>query len=197
MDIDNAEETEVLRHDLFSQFKNNSSFGCIGHTANYWYLCDYFGDSNYKVRAQIFIDGNEKLINDFEREIRGETFRSPEDFNRRFETFKAAKGQHYNGGSDAKIRITTNGNAGMAASKLQDWQTANKRGGNGYGSIYNAENGVEAFLTPRGEVYGFIDKNSDMYLDERKISPEHPIHEYTHIWDRVICYIFRIFHYLC
>lgn len=41
--------------------------------------------------------------------------------------------------------------------------------------------------TPEGEVYGFIDpETKDMYLDETIISPEHPIHEYTHLWDRAV-----------
>ena len=30
----------------------------FGQTANYWYLCDYFGDSNYIIRAQIHIYGH-------------------------------------------------------------------------------------------------------------------------------------------
>ena len=92
--------------------------GCIGRTANYWYLCDYFGDSTYKIRAQILIDGNEKLLKAFEKEIKNETFRSPEDFGRRFETFKSRKGKHYDGGTDATFRITNNGDAGMALSEL-------------------------------------------------------------------------------
>ena len=29
-------------------------------------------------------------------------------------------------------------------------------------------------------------KDNKIYLDERIISPEHPIHEYTHLWDRVV-----------
>ncbi len=48
--------------------KEESSCGCIGRTADYWYLCDYFGDSKYRIRAQISIDGNEDLINAFEDE---------------------------------------------------------------------------------------------------------------------------------
>ncbi len=74
MPLEDAREVEVLRHDLFGKFKEKSSFGCIGRTANYWYLCDYFGDSNYKVRAQIFIDGNEQFLKAFENAIRGKTF---------------------------------------------------------------------------------------------------------------------------
>ncbi len=44
--------------------------------------------------------------------------------------------------------------------------------------------GIQFFKTPQGEVYGFVDKEGNIYLDETKISPEHPIHEYTHLWDR-------------
>lgn len=42
------------------------------------------------------------------------------------------------------------------------------------------------FTTPEGEVYGFVDKDGNIYLDEDVISPEHPIHEYTHLWDRAV-----------
>ena len=42
------------------------------------------------------------------------------------------------------------------------------------------------FTTPQGEVYGFVDKDGNIYLDETKISPEHGIHEYTHLWDRIV-----------
>jgi hypothetical protein len=45
---------------------------------------------------------------------------------------------------------------------------------------------IQTFTTPQGEVYGFVDKDGNIYLDEAKISPEHPIHEYTHVWDRVV-----------
>lgn len=42
------------------------------------------------------------------------------------------------------------------------------------------------FMTPNGEIYGFVTKNGDIYLDDTIISPEHPIHEYTHLWDRIV-----------
>ncbi len=48
------------------------------------------------------------------------------------------------------------------------------------------QEGIETFTTPQGEVYGFVDKDGNIYLDETKISPEHPIHEYTHLWDRAV-----------
>lgn len=45
---------------------------------------------------------------------------------------------------------------------------------------------ITTFTTPQGEVYGFVDKEGNVYLDETKISPEHPIYEYTHLWDRIV-----------
>lgn len=43
-----------------------------------------------------------------------------------------------------------------------------------------------AFITPQGEIYGFVDKDGNMYLDETIIDASHPIHEYTHLWDRAL-----------
>ena len=48
------------------------------------------------------------------------------------------------------------------------------------------ESDLPFFKTPNGEVYGFVDKEGNIYLDENVISPEHPIHEYTHLWDRAL-----------
>ena len=91
----------------------------FGQTANYWYLCDYFGDSNYIIRAQIHIYGNVPLINAFENEINNDTFGRTEDFSRRLEAFKSKQGQHYNGGADATIRITDSSDVRMAKPCLQ------------------------------------------------------------------------------
>ena len=52
-------------------------------------------------------------------------------------------------------------------------------------SSINADE-TETFTTPEGEVYGFVDKDGNIYLDETVITPEHPIHEYTHVWDRIV-----------
>lgn len=48
------------------------------------------------------------------------------------------------------------------------------------------ESDLPFFKTPDGEVYGFVDKEGNIYLDENVISPKHPIHEYTHLWDRAL-----------
>lgn len=41
-------------------------------------------------------------------------------------------------------------------------------------------------VTPEGRIYGFVDDFGNMFLDEERISTEHPIHEYTHLWDKAI-----------
>ena len=57
------------------------------------------------------------------------------------------------------------------------------RGNQGTDFLNNSD--LQTFTTSFGEVYGFIDpKTLHMYLDEDKITPEHPLHEYTHIWHR-------------
>lgn len=42
------------------------------------------------------------------------------------------------------------------------------------------------FKTPSGEIYGFVTPEGEMYLDTRVINEEHPIHEYTHLWDKAV-----------
>ena len=54
------------------------------------------------------------------------------------------------------------------------------------GTFSKTNDNITTFTTPQGEVYGFVDKDGNIYLDETKISPEHPIHEYTHLWDRIV-----------
>lgn len=47
-------------------------------------------------------------------------------------------------------------------------------------------NNIYFFKDSKGVVYGYVDDAGIIHLNKNKISPEHPIHEYTHIWDRVV-----------
>lgn len=42
------------------------------------------------------------------------------------------------------------------------------------------------FTTPDGQIYGYVTKDGRMVLDKSAIKPEHPLHEYTHLWDNVV-----------
>lgn len=47
-------------------------------------------------------------------------------------------------------------------------------------------NNIHFFKDSKGVVYGYVDNDGIIHLNKNKIRPEHPIHEYTHIWDRVV-----------
>lgn len=95
----------------------------------------------------------------------------------------------------AELKMVSSSDAGMVSTVRGKGRTPfnNRRSVNGRkgqkdtGLERRAWNdGVELYTTPQGEVYGFVDKEGNIYLDETKISPEHPIHEYTHLWDRTV-----------
>jgi len=196
IEIADKEETEVLRHNLFNKFKEKILHGCIGRTANYWYLCDYFGDSNYKIRAQIQIEGNELLLNAIENSLGNGSFRNAEDFIRRVRAIAASQGQYKDGNVNATITKEANENASMDGRqyKAGDFQGTN----NGQSTRDNAGTGLtissaedwnsvlQSFSTPQGEIYAFVTPDGKIGIDEKVINPEHPIHEYTHLWDRAV-----------
>ena len=43
---------------------------------------------------------------------------------------------------------------------------------------------LQLFTTPQGGIYCFVALNGDIYLDETEVSPEHFIHEYTHLLNK-------------
>ena len=192
IDINDAEEVEVLRKDLFAKFKNKSSYGCVGRTANYWYLCDYFGESSYKIRTQIQINGNENLLNAIERDLGNGTFRDAEDFIRRVKAIAASYRQYYDGDVDVTVTKTADGDAALDGRQYKTWNNQGTSDGQSTGdngqTISTAEDwnrDVQLLRTPSGEVYGFV-YQGEIYMDETKLDPQVPIHEYTHIWDEVV-----------
>ena len=44
----------------------------------------------------------------------------------------------------------------------------------------------QEYRTAAGEVYGFVSPEGDIYFDETVMRPEHGIHEFTHLWDKVM-----------
>ncbi len=44
---------------------------------------------------------------------------------------------------------------------------------------------IEFLKTSSGEIYGFV-YQGEIYMDETKLDPQVPIHEYTHIWDEAV-----------
>lgn len=79
---------------------------------------------------------------------------------------------------------TVDNNDGLDSNSLS--RTSRRRQSNRDSKSNQGKSEIETFTTPQGEVFGFVDKEGNIYLDETKISPEHPIHEYTHLWDRAL-----------
>ena len=44
---------------------------------------------------------------------------------------------------------------------------------------------IQELKTPSGEFYSFV-YQGEIYMDETKLDPQVPIHEYTHIWDEAV-----------
>lgn len=50
-----------------------------------------------------------------------------------------------------------------------------------------AQNGItQKYMTPQGELYGFADWNGEVYIDETVATSNHSLHEFSHLWDRVV-----------
>lgn len=73
---------------------------------------------------------------------------------------------------------------GISYSFISPNQIKSAGGENTTFSIDN--NNIHFFKDSKGVVYGYVDNAGIIYLNKNKIRPEHPIHEYTHIWDRVV-----------
>ena len=105
---------------------------------------------------------------------------------------------------DAEDRAANADNAGL---DLQTLQGESRRGQStqdsqknlGRGQIktgfdgtnsprYTENSSLDFFQTSDGEIYGFVDADGEVYFDKdaKGFSSEHVVHEYTHLWDKVI-----------
>ena len=148
---------------------------------------------------------NKEEINEIKKEIENGNIRDQKSFD------KWAKAHINKQRSDNSNRIVaeirrTDGNNDNLHLRTSEGESFGERSnsssqenlGAGFIRVYNNDGTISSryikindneelfFLTPQGEVYGFVDKDDNIYLDETVISPEHPIHEYTHLWDRYV-----------
>lgn len=96
---------------------------------------------------------------------------------------------------NAELKMVSSDNAGiLSAGKGQEREIGyNQSGTNGRESQKGAgleegkqSSSIDTFTTPDGTVYGYATKDGRMVLDRSAIKPEHPLHEYTHLWDNVV-----------
>ena len=202
----NGYEYNVLAGNLFKNFNNETNLSCVGITANNWYVCNYYSGNYFTVLGKLPINGNEDIIKILEKEIKNEPIRSTEDFNRRVKNIKATQRKYNNGMSNVENGGQNNRDVGLVSNEFREEQSSNTSRSDGQGNEIGGTGWIkvpwndgtngnrwmpipsdsEKFMTPQGEIYAFVDKKGDMYIDETKISPEHLVHEYTHLWDRAV-----------
>lgn len=85
-----------------------------------------------------------------------------------------------------KQAILSNGRKDTATDYLVRNPNQIKSAGGENKTFSRTNNNIHFFKDSKGVVYGYVDNHGSIYFDKNKIRPEHPIHEYTHIWDRVV-----------
>ena len=200
-------ELSTLSSALMTKYGNNTAYGDIMQTANYEYTVNYKGAGEYDIIEYHQIDNNIK--NDYyDRKNEGFSEYADEraiqnDVTRRkynSDSFNAEDGES-NGNNAGLDKSAFQGKSQQvkdndSSSQNQGWSTIKRDSETGRVAFIDGDGktistvedwkGIETFTTSQGEVYGFVDKDGNIYLDETKISPEHPIHEYTHLWDRTV-----------
>ncbi len=200
-------ELSTLSSALMTKYGNSTAYGDIIQTANYEYTVNYKGAGEYDIIEYHQIDNNIKNeYNDRERKGFPE---SPDRWATRNEVTQGeynsdsfnVEDREANGDNVRLDKQTLQGESKQSqsndgSSQHQEWSAIKRDSATGRITFVDGDgrtfsttedwNGIENFTTPQGEVYGFVDKDGNIYLDETKIFPEHPIHEYTHLWDRTV-----------
>ena len=200
-------ELPSLASTLMTKYGNKTAYGDVVYTANYEYTVNYKGAGEFDIIECHKIDNNlkEKINDEERRRVSGTLDRlSTRD--------EIAKSQYSSDSYHVENRETNGNNVGLdkqtsqgksnqtssdvGSSQNKGWSTIKRDSATGRITFVEGDGktistvedwkGMETFTTPQGEVYGFVDKEGNIYLDETKISPEHPIHEYTHLWDRTV-----------
>ena len=200
-------ELSTLSSALMTKYGNNTAYGDVIQTANYEYTVNYKGAGEFDIIEYHQIDNNIK--NDYydrknegfseyadERTIQNEITRQEYNSNSYNVEDREANGNNAKLDKTASQGESKQAESNDGNSQHQEWRAIKRDSETGRIAFIDGDgktistiedwNGIETFTTPQGEVYGFVDKEGNIYLDETKISPEHPIHEYTHLWDKTV-----------
>ena len=201
-------EFSLLYSALMTKYGNKTAYGDVICTANYEYTVNYKGAGEFDIIEYHQIDNNiksdyyDRKNKDFseyadERAIQDEVARRKYNS----DSYNVEDGET-NGDNAGLDKSTSQGESeqtedNVSSQQHQEWRSIKRDSATGrivfvkgdgrtISTSQDWKNDTQLFTTPQGEIYGFVDKEGNIYLDETKISPEHPIHEYTHLWDRFI-----------
>ena len=194
-------ELATLSSTLMTKYGNKTAYGDVMQTANYEYTVNYKGAGEFDIIEYHQIDNNSKgRINDKERRRVSGSFdrlSARDEFTESkypISDYNVTDGEAI-GNNANLVKATSQGESKQVESDVsslqhQGWSEVKRDSATGRISFVEGDgrtiDEIEKFQTPQGELYGFVDKDGKMYLDETVISPEHPIHEYTHLWDRAV-----------
>ena len=189
-------ELSTLSSALMTKYGNNTSYGDVIQTANYEYTVNYKGAGEFDIIEYHQIDNNlnkdyydrkNKGFSEYadERTIQDEVARQKYNSDSYHVENREANGDNVGldkQTSQGKSNQTSNN---ASSSKHQEWSEIKRDSATGRITFVDGDGrtvsspedwkGIETFTTPQGEVYGFVDKDGNIYLDETKISPEHSI----------------------
>ena len=163
-------------------------------------------EDGFNCRLKFSTDGytNEE-IQTIKNEIENGNIRDQKSFNKWVKLNLNQQGSDNSDSIDAEERATNENNdrLDLQASRResrrgQSYQNSPEDFGTGWVKVFNNDGTISPryipidsnkesfYLTPQGDIYGFVAPNGGVYLDETVISTEHPIHEYTHFWNNVV-----------
>lgn len=158
----------------------------------------------FNCRLKFSINGYSKQeIDAIKKEIENGNIRDQESFDKWAKFNLNQQGRDNSDSIDAQVRTTNENNDRLdlqtserRSDRGPDYQDSQGNLGTSYIKVYGNDgtNGpryvaidknnsdIEFLKTPSGEVYGFV-YQGEIYIDETKLDPQAPVHEYTHIWE--------------
>lgn len=191
-------ELPTLSKALLSRFGNKTAYGDVVNTAEYEYTVNYKGAGEFDIIEYHRI--NNTIHEQYDRK-RGQIPNAINQLSRGNEitegeynsdNYNASEGEAdgYYAGLDQE---TSQGEPQQTQSNVSGQE--NQRGstrliktgadGTVYPRVIEAPD-IMPITTPEGEVRGFATPEGSLYFDRTVMSPEHTVHEYTHLWDRVV-----------
>ena len=202
-------EFPLLYSALIIKYGNKTAYGDVICTADYEYTVNYKGAGEFDIIEYHQIDNNikndyyDRKNKDFseyadERAIQDEVARRK--YNSDSYNIEDGEANGNNAGLDiqASQRESEQTEDNVSGQQHQEWRSVKRDSATGRiafvkgdgrtnNSVENLKD-IETFATPQGEIYGFVDADGEVYFDKdaKGFSSEHVVHEYTHLWDRVI-----------
>ncbi len=181
-------ELPSLASTLMTKHGNKTAYGDVVHTANYEYTVNYKGAGEFDIIECHKIDNN--LNTEYNDRERKEFSESPDRWSTRNEV---TQGKYNSDSFNVENREADGDYAGLdlqasqgkpqqnednnGSNQHQEWSSVKRDSATGRITFVEGDGktnstvedwgNIETFTTPQGEVYGFVDKDGNIYLKPR------------------------------